>query len=110
LDWQGILAHVLSLLCWGFIEFLHVCGAIIFVRQKFAFLHLLLEAKSLQMQPDAKIFELLSLGVGIHVFFCPSMGIHVFFSPGVGTFSHGVGDHFSFSSGVDDNAPVLVCS
>jgi hypothetical protein len=38
------------------------------------------------------------------------MGIHVFFSPGVGTFSHGVGDYFSFSSGVDDNAPVLVRS
>jgi hypothetical protein len=81
LDWQGILAHVLSLLCWGFIEFLHVCGAIIFVRQKFAFLHLHLEAKSLQMQPDAKIFELFSLGVGIHVFSAPVWGSMSFSHP-----------------------------
>jgi hypothetical protein len=41
-----------SFLCCGFVKFLHVCGAIIC--QKFAFLHLHLEAKSLQM--DAKIF------------------------------------------------------
>jgi hypothetical protein len=39
--------------------------------------------------------------------FSPGVGISVFFSPSVGTFSHGVGDHFPFSSGVDDMALLM---
>jgi hypothetical protein len=34
-------------------------------------------------------------------------GSMFFSSPGVGTFSHGVGDHFSFSSDVNDMALLM---
>jgi hypothetical protein len=40
--------------------------------------------------------------------FSPGVGIRALsLSPGVGTLSHGVGDHFSFSSGVDDMALLM---
>jgi hypothetical protein len=54
--------------------------------------------------------NILMMSTAKHFFvelFSPGMGICVFFSPGVGTFSHGVGDHFSFSSGVDDMALLM---